>query len=50
VLTISILKNGNIAKIITGRKYPWGREKKVPVKKLYVNQPVWNGKGKRRCL
>ncbi|CAI2169521.1 8029_t:CDS:2 [Funneliformis geosporum] len=45
VLTISILKNGKMAKIITGRKYQWGREKKIPVKNLYISQPAWNGKG-----
>jgi hypothetical protein len=35
-----------MAKIITGRKYRWGREKKIPVKKLYINQPVCNEKGR----
>ncbi|CAG8621003.1 4582_t:CDS:2 [Funneliformis mosseae] len=45
VQTISILKNGKMAKIITGRKYKWGKEKKIPVKKLYISQPAWNGKG-----
>jgi hypothetical protein len=43
---MSILKNGNMAKIITGRKYKWGREKKIPIKKLYTNQLVWNEKGR----
>ena len=43
---MSILKNGTMAKIITGRKYRWGRERKIPVKKLYTNQPVCDEKGR----
>jgi len=47
---MSILKNGTMAKIITGRKYRWGREKKIPVKKLYTNQSVCNEKGSGKML
>jgi len=50
ILTMSILKNGTMAKIITGRKYRWGREKKIPVKKLYTNQPVCNEKGSGKMI
>ncbi|CAG8500402.1 18046_t:CDS:2 [Rhizophagus irregularis] len=31
ILTMIILKNGTMAKIITGRKYRWGREKMIPI-------------------
>ncbi|GBC10115.1 hypothetical protein RclHR1_09350002 [Rhizophagus clarus] len=50
ILTMSILKNGKMAKIITGRKYQWGREKKIPVKKLYINQSVCNEKGSGKIM